>query len=155
MTTTDKPKANNNIAEETRIKTLIDTWADAIRSKDVNRRILNYAPDVLLFDVVDPLQYVGSDAIRKRALEWFSSFSGPLGFETRDLTIAVDNNVAFSHSLNHVNGTKTDGNKLDMWWRATVCYRKIDGEWMVTHEHNSTSFDPATGKASLALKPPK
>jgi len=36
-----------------------------------------------------------------------------------------------------------------MWWRATVCYRKMDGEWKITHEHNSVSFDVKSGKASL------
>jgi ketosteroid isomerase-like protein len=40
-----------------------------------------------------------------------------------------------------------------MCWRATVCYRKIYGSWMVTHEHNSVPFDPQTGKASLNLEP--
>ena len=40
-----------------------------------------------------------------------------------------------------------------MWVRATVCYRKIDGTWMVTHEHNSVPFDVESGKASLDLKP--
>ena len=49
--------------------------------------------------------------------------------------------MAFSHSLNRVSATTTDGEKLDMWWRATVCYRKIDGKWMVTHEHASVPFD--------------
>jgi hypothetical protein len=28
-----------------------------------------------------------------------------------------------------------------MWWRTTICFRKIDGKWMVTHEHNSVPFD--------------
>jgi len=55
---------------------------------------------------VDPLQYVGSDAIRKRTEQWFSSFQGPIGYETRDLRIAAADGVAFSHSLNHVRGTK-------------------------------------------------
>ncbi|MFY9570945.1 MAG: nuclear transport factor 2 family protein, partial [Blastocatellia bacterium] len=61
--------------------------------------------------------------------------------------------VAFSHSLNRVKGTKTDGGDLEMWWRATVCYRKLGGKWIVTHEHSSVPFDVNTGKASLDLKP--
>jgi ketosteroid isomerase-like protein len=40
-----------------------------------------------------------------------------------------------------------------MWWRTTVCFRKIDEKWMVTREHNSVPFDPKSGKASLDLKP--
>ena len=70
-----------------------------------------------------------------------------------DLRIATDNDVAYSYSLNHVRGTRSDGTKLDMWWRATVCFRKMDDQWMVAHEHNSVPFNPETGQASLQLKP--
>jgi len=85
--------------------------------------------------------------------EWFSSFEGPIGYEIRDLNITADNDVAFSHGLSHVSATTAGGGKLDMWWRMTICFRKIDGKWMVTHEHNSVPFDTETGKASLDLKP--
>jgi ketosteroid isomerase-like protein len=40
-----------------------------------------------------------------------------------------------------------------MWLRSTVCYRKIDGRWLVTHQHSSVPFDGETGKASLQLEP--
>ena len=40
-----------------------------------------------------------------------------------------------------------------MWWRATVCYRKLDGRWLVTHEHASVPFDAQSGQASLGLEP--
>lgn len=40
-----------------------------------------------------------------------------------------------------------------MWVRATICFRKIEGKWMITHEHNSTPFDVETGRASLDLQP--
>jgi hypothetical protein len=39
-----------------------------------------------------------------------------------------------------------------MWARATVCYREIDGKWMITHEHESVPFDVNSGKASLDLE---
>jgi ketosteroid isomerase-like protein len=50
-------------------------------------------------------------------------------------------------------GTLFDGTRLDMWWRSTAGFRKIDGRWRITHEHNSVPFDPQTGKASLDLEP--
>ena len=70
-----------------------------------------------------------------------------------NLTIAASGDVAFCHSLNHIDGTKTDGQKIAMWWRATVCFRKLDGAWQVTHEHSSVPVDMNTGKASLDLNP--
>jgi uncharacterized protein (TIGR02246 family) len=147
--TTENSKATN----EAQIRRLIDDRAKAVRAKDVNGAISSLAPDILSFDVVNPLQHIGSDASKKRAEEWFSSFQGPIGYEIRDLRITAGETLAFSHGLSHVSATRTDGGQLDMWWRTTVCFRKIDGKWMVTHEHNSVPFDVKSGKASLDLKP--
>ena len=145
--------AENKAMDEVQIRRLIEDKIKAIRAKDIDGATSNYALDVLSFDVVNPLQYSGADAIRKRLQEWFSSFQGLIGFEIRDLSITTGADVAFCHSLNGVNGTKTDGKKIEMWWRATVCYRKVDGKWMITHEHASVPFDAKSGLASLDLKP--
>jgi len=135
------------------IRGLMDDRVEAVRAKDVNASMSAMVPDILSFDVVNPLQYIGSQALRNRTEEWFSSFQGPIGYEVRNLSITASDEVAFCHSLNHVSATKTNGVKIDMWWRATVCCRKIGGKWMVTHEHNSVPFDVESGKASLDLKP--
>jgi len=143
---------NSKAGDEARIRTLIEDRVKAVRAKDINGAMSNIAPDIRSFDVVGPLQYVGSDASRKRAEQWFSSFQGPIGHEVCDLSITTGDDVAFSHGLNRVIGTTTDGKKIDMYWRVTVCYGKANGKWMVTHEHNSVPFDPQSGRASLDLK---
>ena len=144
---------NGKANAEAQVRALIDDQAKAIRAMDVDGSVASYAPDVLLFDVVNPLQSTGSDAARARLKEWFASFRGPIGYEHRDLSIVAGDDVDFCHSLNRVSTTTTDGGKLDMWWRATVCYRKVDGTWMVTHEHASVPFDVTNGRASLDLEP--
>jgi ketosteroid isomerase-like protein len=144
---------NSKATNEAQIRALIDDRAKAVRAKDVNGAISSIAPDILSFDVVNPLQHVGSDASRKRAEEWFSSFQGPIGYEIRDLSITAGETLGFSHGLSAVSATRPDGGQLDMWWRTTVCFRKIEGKWMITHEHNSVPFDVESGKASLDLKP--
>ena len=140
-------------AEEAEITSLIEDTAEACRAKDVSALTVHYASDVLAFDVVNPLQSIGSAEVGERAAQWFSSWQGPIDYEMRDLTIAAGDDTAFAHSLNHVNGTKTDGQKVDMWWRATVCCRRLDGKWMITHLHSSVPFDMETGKASLEIEP--
>ncbi len=140
-------------ANEAEIRALMYDTAKACRVKDAAALIANYAPDVLAFDLINPLRYEGAEAVARRATEWFSSFKGPIKYEITDLSIAASNETAFCHSLNHVSGTTTDGKQLDMWWRATIGCQKLDGKWMVTHAHSSVPFDTATGKASLSLKP--
>jgi ketosteroid isomerase-like protein len=112
-----------------------------------------YSPDVLVFDVVDPLRKFGAAALRKRVEEWFSAFQGPIDYEMRNLEIACAGELAFCYSVNHIRGAKIDGGEINMWIRATVCFRKIDGEWTVVHEHVSVPFDPETGLASMDLEP--
>ena len=136
--------ANSKTIDEAQTRALIDDRAKAVRDKNVNEAISSIAPNIVSFDVVNPFQQMGSDASKKRAENWFSSFEGPIGYEIRDLSITAGHNVAFSHCLSHVSATRTDGGKLDMWWRTTVCFRKIDEKWTVTHEHNSV---PLTSRA--------
>jgi uncharacterized protein (TIGR02246 family) len=146
-------RENRRAAAERQIRALLDNVADAIRAKETDAVIVHYAPDVLAFDLLPPLQYVGTEAIGKRLSEWFSSFQGSLGFEMHHLSITAGDDVAFCHSLNRVSGTNKSGAKVDMWWRATNCFRKIDGAWLVTHGHSSEPFDMESGKALLDLKP--
>jgi ketosteroid isomerase-like protein len=145
--------ATSQGTDEQQILTLINDRTAAVCARDVDSSTANIAPDLVWFDVVNPLRHIGSDTLKKRAAEWFASFQGPIVYETRDLSITAGDGVAFSHGLCHVSATKTDGGLLEMWWRTTLCFRKLDGNWMVTHEHNSVPFDAETGGASLDLKP--
>lgn len=142
------------IDNELQIQRLMDNLAEAVRAKDAGRLIANYAPDVVAFDVIDPLQYVGADAVKERAEQWLANFEdGLVGYEISDLRISAGDDTAFCHSLNHIYAMRTDGNKIDMWWRATVCLSKTGDHWLITHIHSSVPFDMETGKASLDLQP--
>jgi ketosteroid isomerase-like protein len=139
--------------QEAELRALLEDVSAAVRRKDATALVSRYATDVIAFDVVDPLQYRGRDEVRRRADDWLSSWHGEIEFEMRDLVFSVSAESAFCHSLNHVAGTKTNGDTVDMWWRATIGFSKHDSGWVVTHLHSSVPFDMATGKASLNLKP--
>ena len=40
-----------------------------------------------------------------------------------------------------------------MWVRATLGCRRLDGRWLVVHDHESVPVDPGTGAALLGLAP--
>jgi uncharacterized protein (TIGR02246 family) len=144
----------NKAADEDHIRQLIDGWAKALRAKDIDGVMSHYAPDILLFDLAPPLQYLGTDAYRKNWEEWFATWQGPIGYEIRDLSITTGDGVAFSHSLNRISGKRTNGEETDVWVRATACFRKINGKWKVTHEHISVPFYmDGSGRAAVELKP--
>jgi SnoaL-like domain len=61
--------------------------------------------------------------------------------------------VAVGHSLNRIGGRFKNGNKTDFWLRSTMCFQKINGTWLIVHDHASVPLDPASGEALLNLEP--
>ena len=138
---------------ESEVRRAMDRRAESVRSRDVDAAVSVVAPDIVSYDVVGVLQNIGLDEYRKRATEWFSSFEGEIAYEVRDLSISAGDDFAFCHSLNHINGKRKGGQPIDMWWRATVCFHRIGGRWLIVHEHSSVPFDGSSGNARLDLKP--
>jgi len=143
----------NKAIDEALIRTLLEARVLAIRTRYVNGVMCSSTPNVVCFGIANALQAIGLAAARKQQEEWFALFDGRIGHEIWDLSITTGEDVAFSHSLNRVIATTPDGKKIDRYWRTTVCYRKIQGQWLITHEHSSVPFDPVSGKAALELKP--
>ena len=140
--------------EESKIRALIENWAEALRAKDVDLYVSHYAEDILLFDLAPPLEYAGLDALRKGLEEWFSTFESPVGFEIRNLQISTGDRTAFSHSLNHITGERTTGEHTDVWARSTIGFRKVEDSWLISHEHLSVPlYMDGSNKAALDLKP--
>jgi ketosteroid isomerase-like protein len=108
---TNDDLANCETIGESEIHAVMDSLANAIRAKDVDALMAHYAPDVLTFDLLPPLQYQGADAVRKRVSQWFSSFRGPIGLEMLNLSITAGDHVAFCSSLNGSTGLVT-GSRL-------------------------------------------
>jgi PhnB protein len=139
---------------EAAIRRLIDDRVKAIHAKDADAAMATSAEDILLFDLAPPLQHRGADLNRKELGEWFETFTGSVGYELRDLKITAGEDVAFCHGLARITGARTDGTETDVWVRATVCLRKLDGGWVITHEHVSVPFEMRPPfKASLDLTP--
>ncbi|HKR02174.1 MAG TPA: nuclear transport factor 2 family protein [Pyrinomonadaceae bacterium] len=142
-----------NREDEAQLRALIDERVKAIHDRDADRLMAHHAPEVLTFDALNPLRYVGAEKVRERSEQWLSWYSGPIGYEVRDLSITAGERVAFCHYLYRISGTMTNGKEVSMWLRSTICFRKLDGKWMITHEHTSVPFDAESGKASLDIEP--
>src|SRR5205807_2173373 len=135
----------------TEIQALEDRFVAAFKAKDLDAIMKVYVPDqtLFVFDVVPPRQYVGAAAYRKDWQELFDSFNGPITVELADLDVTADDNLAYSHSIQRVAGTDKQGKKLDLTVRVTDVYKKINGNWLVIHEHASVPVDLDTGKPDL------
>lgn len=148
-------RARTAANDEAEIRQLLDRWGKAFRAKDISGIMSIYAPGntVVGFDIVPPLQYVGWDAYKKDYEDFLAQYQGPLDLEIRDLHVTAGDNVAFIFALERIGGTLKNGEKSEVWVRATECYRKINGHWLAVHDHISVPTDMETGKAALDLKP--
>jgi ketosteroid isomerase-like protein len=149
--TTKKSKGT----DEAQIQQLMDEWVKALRAKDIDRLMSNYAPVIVSFDIAPPLrQRLGPPAYRKGLEQWFSTFQDSIGYEIRELEIAVSGDLAVAHSIHHLTGKRTTGETTDIWMRSTVAFRKLDGSWLITHEHVSVPlYMDGSDKAATDLRP--
>ena len=140
-------------ADEADIRRRIDKLVEAIRAMDLEGVKSIYAPDIVSFDVIPPLQHVGAEAQWENWADVFAAYQRPLGYEIRNLRIIVGGDVAFGHSLNRISGTLKNGQRSGYWVRWTPCFRRIDANWLIVHHQASVPFDPESGKAALNLEP--
>ena len=75
------------VKTQTEVEVLFDNRSEAIWTKDIDRLMSLYSRDSIYFDVVLPLQFTGSAAIRRNFLRWFDEYQGSIALETRDLNV--------------------------------------------------------------------
>ena len=119
----------------------------AICQKNIDRILASYAEEAVVFNVKPPFQIRDKGAWRH---EWESSlahFPASFGSETKDVKIIAQGDIAVAHYLYRFTGMPFDPS----WIRNTSVYRKIEGRWLIVHEHGSVPFDPETLQAVFAL----
>lgn len=141
--------------DENEIRSLLAEFSRALRNRDAAGVIALLADDAVSFDLAPPLEQ-GPEATHDPALldEWFQTWRGPINSRSRDLRLEVGGDVAYAFALQHMTGTKGDGQEADVWFRATACFRRQNGQWRITHMHNSVPFAmDGSEKALLHLQP--
>lgn len=138
---------------EAEIRQRVEDWAKALWAKDIDAVMSFYASNIVSFDLDPPLRYAGTDKKRRAWQEFFAVHISPIAYEIRELHIATHGELAFVHSLNHVNSGLVSGDISDLWVRWTACLRRIDGVWLVVHDHVSVPADLEHGRAVLNLIP--
>jgi ketosteroid isomerase-like protein len=97
----------------------------------------HYAPDIVVYDVMQPLEITSAADYRKNIERWFASMLGPIDYEMSELRVSMSDSHAFCHSLSHIKGARKTGGKADYWVRVTTCFQKANGQWLIGHEHVS------------------
>jgi uncharacterized protein (TIGR02246 family) len=138
---------------ERELRDLVDERVRAVRERDSTTLAARPAEDVITFGVLPPLNSRGSQATVEHLQAWFDGYDGPIDYSTHDVQASAQGDLGFCSYLYHVGGTLKTGDQVNMWVRATLCCRRIDGRWRIVHDHESVPFDPATGQALISLEP--
>ena len=127
------------------LRMLETTLAAAFNDKDADAAMVVYAPgkSLSVFDVVGPPgAYFTWDAYREALKRFFATVRGPLRFTVSDLHVEASGDVGYGRSLQHVTGVRAkDGKPFEYTVRVSNVYRKLDGKWLIVHEHVSLPLD--------------
>jgi uncharacterized protein (TIGR02246 family) len=124
--------------DESDIRSLIESWAQAVHAGDLDGVMTGHATDIVMFDVPPPQDGVrGIDAYRETWPPFFEWQRQGAVFEIVDLDVTAGNDVAFAYALLRCampsELEKDPGNRL----RLTIGLRKENDRWIVAHEHHS------------------
>ncbi len=137
---------------EAQIRATIKDWSEALSAKNATRALSHYDGGAMQYSLAPPLE---AGLPTAEDLEsWFATWKGPVGREIQDLSVRVAGDLALVHGLVHMYGTKTDGEKPDLWFRLTLGLVRGGADWKIVHEHESVPFYmDGTYKAAVDLKP--
>jgi uncharacterized protein (TIGR02246 family) len=137
------------MTDEQLIRDLIERWAQAAHEGDLPTVLADHAPDIVMFDVPPPEQGVrGLDAYRETWPGFFEWQASGAVFELESLAVVAGTDVAFAFGLLRC-GTPADFDRNPAHrLRLTIGLRKVNGGWVVSHEHHS--FADASDTADAA-----
>jgi ketosteroid isomerase-like protein len=139
------------------IQNEIELFRHAVLKKDMNGIARYYwnSPDLVVFDVVPPLSYVGwEESFRKDWEGFFEQFKTITVYDWSDVKIEAQGDMAWMHAFIHFVGQfSKDGTTLDMIARDTAIFERKNGKWAVVHDHGSLPIDFETKMATLNAPP--
>lgn len=126
------------MSSEDDIQAIFRELERAHANKDAAAMLACYAPDALIFDLAPPLASRGRNLAETQA--WLATWDGPVTVDAEDVDLNISGDLAWTTALNRMRGTKTDGEKVDVWFRTTMALRRSAGRWLIVHDHASTPF---------------
>jgi ketosteroid isomerase-like protein len=142
-------------SDEAEIRAMEAATIKAFAAKDMDNALAAYLQDetLFVFDAIPPRQYVGIKAWRADNEAFVGMFQGPLKAEMSDLSVTTNGKLGFGHNIQRFSGTDKNGKPINITFRVSDGYKKINGKWVIVEEHISFPVDIASGKADLSSKP--
>ena len=145
---------SNAIADSpstTEIRSEIQRFRQAVLHKDMKgvARYYSNTEDLVVFDVVPPLSYVGWNSFQKDWQGFFDGFKDISVYDWNDMHVEAAGNLGWMRAVVHIVGTLQDGKPLDMTFRDTAIFKRQNEKWVVVHDHGSVPIVFETGQAVM------
>jgi PhnB protein len=141
--------AGNTTAE---IRAVVDGVYSATRQHDAAKALSFYAADATIYSLAPPLRQTDPDPAGLQ--RWMDEWSGPIELSDRDFDVEASADTAFATSLTRLSGSKPEVGDIELWYRKTTGFRRVDGIWKIVHEHESVPFlMDGSNLAALDLRP--
>lgn len=127
----------SSTTDKAAIEALFQRLARAHADHDADAIVEVFAPDAVIFDLAPPLRRRGMD--RDSVAAWLAGWDGPIRIDARDVDLTVEGDLAFVSALNRMRG-RQGAEDQDMWYRSTMCLRRMSGQWRIVHDHSSVPF---------------
>ena len=124
-------------ADEAAIRDVLAQWAEATRDGREEEILANHLDDLVLFDVLSPLQYTSASQYRESWESWQPEARGTVQFALQDLSVQAGGDVGYAFGLLQCGGTLPDGERFGDTVRITFCLLKLGGAWKIAHQHVS------------------
>lgn len=126
------------MSDEQAIRDVFTAWVEAVQARDLDGVVANHDPDIVMFDVPPPYNGIrGIDAYRKSWPPFFVFLAQGAEFTLVELTVVAGADVAFAYALLRCGTSESFDENPDNRLRITVGLRKVEGRWLITHEHHS------------------
>lgn len=140
--------------DEQQIRQVLKNFFQAVKRGDLDEIMSFYADDVMSFDCPPPLVFHGKKEIRKSWEKYFTTqFELPIEHEIQDDHILLNQDLAVFYAVTHINGVfKETKESVESWLRQTYCFKKLNGQWLIVHDHSSVPIG-TDGMGLMNLKP--
>ncbi|MDO9354124.1 MAG: SgcJ/EcaC family oxidoreductase [Solirubrobacteraceae bacterium] len=131
------------MSNESEIRELVERWALAVESGDLDGVIAGHTDDVVMFDVPAPHAGVrGIGAYRDTWPPFFRFIDSGAVFKLDSVAITAGDDVAFAEALLVCGTEEEQAEDPDRRLRLTFGFVREDDRWLIAHEHHSFAVDP-------------
>ncbi|MGD7048866.1 nuclear transport factor 2 family protein [Rossellomorea marisflavi] len=138
-------------------KDVLEVYKTAVYEQDVEKFLSIHAENVHIYDCWGDWECRGISELRKNVTEWFTGLNAEgeiLKVLFHEVKMEESETVAFVHcEVVFAAYTKESEEKLrQIANRFTFGLKKIEGSWVIAHQHSSLPIDMNTGKGMFHLR---